>query len=55
MNDSKSYIWNSFFWKYLAISGIQLFYIRQHVSIDIIRVFILILDFLAEILKANKN
>ena len=48
MNDSKSCIWNSFFWKYLAISVIQLFYIRQHVSVSV-------LDFLAEILKANKK
>ena len=55
MNDSKSHIWNSFFWKYLAISGIQLFYIRKHVSVDIIRVFTLILDFLSEILKDNNK
>ena len=55
MNDSKSYIGNSFFWKYLAISGIQHFYIYQHVSVDIIRVFTLILGFLTKILKANKK
>ena len=32
----------------------QLFYIRPHVLVDIIRVF-LISDFLAESLKASKN
>ena len=33
----------------------KLFYIRPHVPVDIIRVVFLILDFLAESLKASKN
>ena len=37
INDSKSRISNSFFEN--MISGIQLFYIRPHISVDIIRVF----------------
>ena len=37
INDSKSHIWNSFFEN--IISGIQLFYIRPQVLVDIIRVF----------------
>ena len=36
------------------ISGIQLFYIRPPVPVDVIRVFF-IPDFLAESLKANKK
>ena len=36
-NDSKSHIWNSFFEN--LISGIQYFYIRPHVPLDIITVF----------------
>ena len=36
------------------ITGIQLFYIHPHISVHIIRVFF-ISDFLAEILKADKN
>ena len=53
INDSKCHIWNSFFKN--MISGIQLFYICPEVPADIIRTFFLILDFLAESLKANKN
>ena len=33
----------------------KLFYIRPHVPVDIIRVVFLILDFLAESLKASEN
>ena len=38
INDSKSQIWNSFF--HNIISGIQLFCIRPHDPVDIIRVFL---------------
>ena len=38
----------------IFFSGIQIFYICPHASVDIIRVF-LISDFLAESLKASKN
>ena len=37
INNSKFYIWNSFFENIFL--GIQLFYIRPHVPVDIIRVF----------------
>ena len=37
INDSKYHIWNSFFEN--IISGIQRFYVRPHVSLNIIRVF----------------
>ena len=37
INDSKSQIWNSFFKN--IISGIQLFCVRPHDPVDIIRVF----------------
>ena len=36
-NDSKSHIWNSFFEN--LISGIQYFYIRPHIPLDIITIF----------------
>ena len=38
INNSKFYIWNSFFENIFL--GIQLFYIRPHVPVDIIRVFL---------------
>ena len=37
-----------FFWKYFSVSGIQLFYVGPHLSVDIIRVFFLFFNFLAE-------
>ena len=48
-----SHIWNSFFEK--IILGIQSFYICPYAPVNIIRVFILILDFLAGSFKADKN
>ena len=53
INDSKSHIRNSFSEKF--ISGIQRFYVCPEVPVDIIRVFFLILDFLAESFKADKK
>ena len=47
--DSKAHIWNSFFEN--IFSDIQLFYVRSSGH----RSFFLILDFLTESLKANKN
>ena len=39
INDSKSHIWDSFFFEnIISVSGIQPFYIRPHVSVDITRV-----------------
>ena len=52
INDSKSQIWNSFFKN--IISGIQLFCVRPHDPVDIIRVF-LISYLLAESLKASQK
>ena len=46
-------IWNSFFEN--IFSGIQCLYICPDVPVDIVGVFFLISDFLAESLKANKN
>ena len=40
---------------YKKLFGHTNFYIRQHGSVDIIRVYFLISDFLAESLKASKN
>ena len=53
-NESKSHIWNSLFENIISVSGIQLFCIHPHVSLNIIRVF-LIFYFSAESLKANKD
>ena len=39
INDSKSHILFFFFEDIISVSGIQLFYIHPHVSVDIIRVF----------------
>ena len=52
MNDSNSRLWNSFFEN--IIWSIQLIYIRPHLSLDIIRVF-LFSDLLGESLKAKKD
>ena len=40
-NKSKSHIWNSLFENIISVLGIQLFCIRPHVSLDIIRVFLI--------------
>ena len=58
INDSKSHIWIFgilFFINNISGSGIQLFYIRPYVSVDIIRAFLKFLNFLTESLKANKS
>ena len=44
-----------FFFFENIISSIKFFYIRPDVPVDIIRVFFLISDFLAESLKAKKS
>ena len=51
----QSHIWNFFFENIISVSGIQLFHIRPHVSLDIVTIFYYYLNFLAESLKANKN
>ena len=53
LNDSKSHTWNSFFWN--IILGMQFFYIRLHVPVDMIGMLVLISDVLVESLKTNKN
>ena len=44
-----------FFENIISGSGIQLFYTRPYVSVDIIRAFLKFLNFLTQSLKANKN
>ena len=44
-----------FFKNIISVSGIQRFYIRPHVSVDIIRVVLNFFNFLAESIEANKN
>ena len=39
IKDSKSHIWNYFFWKYFIGFGHTTFYIGRHVPVDIIRAF----------------
>ena len=55
MYDLKFHIWNSFFENIISVLVIQLFYIRPHVSVDIIRVFFQFFNFLAESLKSSNN
>ena len=44
-----------FFENIILVSGMQLFHIRPHFSMDIVRIFYYYLNFLEESLKANKN
>ena len=55
INESKSYIWNSFFETIISVSGMQIFYIRPHVSVDIIRVYFNFLILQQKVPKLTKT